>query len=136
MVASLDAVPGDAAAGVHRLIALGVLRPGAAPAVPPQATGGERQVFPLPDAVALCEARESYHLGRLAATVRSLVHGGWGHHRVTRDAVAFLIAHQDTDGAFGYPAFDDLAARTRARYSWTRSAAVALTAAEGTRSAG
>ncbi|WP_311137074.1 hypothetical protein [Streptomyces sp. I6] len=98
--------------------------------------GDPVETVPQEAPVALCEARESYHLGRLAATVRSLVHGGWGHHRVTRDAVAFLIAHQDTDGAFGYPAFDDLAARTRARYSWTRSAAVALTAAEGTRSAG
>ncbi|GFH34467.1 hypothetical protein SCWH03_06810 [Streptomyces pacificus] len=136
VVASLDDVPADAAAGVRRLVGLGVLRPGAAPAVPRQApavpgraqTGG-RHAFPFQDAVSLCEARESYHLGQLAATVRVLVKGGWGLHRITRDAVAFLVAQQDAEGAFGYPASDDPAARGKARYSWTRSAVVALAAA-------
>ncbi|WP_435879516.1 DUF6895 family protein [Streptomyces tirandamycinicus] len=136
VVASLDSIPADVAAGVHRLIGLGVLRPSAASAVPRQVTVREQHVFPGHEAVSLHEARESYHLGQLAATVRALVRGGWRHHRLTRDAVAFLIAQQDTDGAFGYPAFDDRTARRKARYAWTRSAAVALAAAVGTGSTG
>ncbi|MCZ7456930.1 DUF6895 family protein [Streptomyces sp. WMMC940] len=128
-VASFGSIPADIAAGVHRLIGLGVLDRSVASAIPRQTTHRERHFYPLHAAVSLCEARETYHLGRMAATLRALVQQGWGHHRITRDAVSFLVAQQDTGGAFGHPALDDRTARRKAQYSWTRSAVIALAAA-------
>ncbi|MGW2643018.1 DUF6895 family protein [Streptomyces sp. NPDC001348] len=126
VVASLPAVPADIAHGVHRLIGLGLLSPSTAPAVPRQPTPYERSAYPPEAAIALREAMETYHLGRLAATLRTLGRAGWWRHRITQDALAFLLAQQNTTGAFGHPATDDRPARARAQYSWTRSAVVAL----------
>ncbi|MFD9976545.1 DUF6895 family protein [Streptomyces sp. NPDC059017] len=131
-VASFESIPADIAAGVHRLIGLGVLSRSVASAIPRQNRHREPRLYPLHAAVSLCEARESYHLGQLAATLRTLVQDGWGHHRITRDAVSFLVAQQNTGGAFGYPAFDDRTARRKAQFSWTRSAVIALAAAATT----
>ncbi|MFJ3232404.1 DUF6895 family protein [Streptomyces sp. NPDC086787] len=130
VVGSLDTVPDDVADGVRKLVELGFLPPStvAAAAAPRPSTPGERRAYPARTALALCEARESYHLGRVAALVRGLVQEGWGRHRITRDALAFLLAQQGTTGAFGHCADDDRTARARAQHPWTRSAVTALAA--------
>lgn len=125
-VSSLTTIPVDIADGVHRLHALGFIPASTAGAIPRQNAHREPPHYPLHAALALREALENYHLGQLAATVRTLVHQGHGPHRITQDAIAFLIAQQNTDGAFGHPATDEPAARRRAQYSWTRSAVTAL----------
>lgn len=127
-VASFESIPADIAGGVDRLVSLGVLSQTVASAIPRQTPHREQHRGPLHAAVSLCEARETYHLGRMAATLRTLVQEGRGHHRITRDAVSFLLAQQNARGAFGYPAFDDRTARRQAQYSWTRSAVIALAA--------
>ncbi|MFF4588704.1 DUF6895 family protein [Streptomyces sp. NPDC001388] len=128
VVSSLDRIPADVSDNVHRLISLGFLSPSAA-AIPRQTVPHERHGYPLQAAVSLCEARKTYHLGQIAATIRTLARDGWGRHRITRDAVSFLIAQQHTTGAFGYPACDDRTTRDQARYAWSRSAVTALAAA-------
>ncbi|MFF4485593.1 DUF6895 family protein [Streptomyces sp. NPDC001544] len=125
-IGSLPTVPADAADGVQRLVGLGLLSPSTAPAVPRQPTPHERCVYPPEAAIALREAMETYHLGRLAATLRTLGRTGWWQHRITRDALTFLLAQQNTTGAFGHPAADDQLARAQAQYSWTRSVVTAL----------
>ncbi|WP_416979410.1 DUF6895 family protein [Streptomyces sp. T028] len=129
VVGSLDSIPADVSDNVHRLIGLGFLSPSAAAAIPRQTAPHERPGYPLQAAVSLCEARKTYHLGRLAATIRALAQEGWGRHRITLDAVSFLIAQQNTTGAFGYPACDDPTTRDQAQYAWSRSAVTALAAA-------
>ncbi|MEU6708644.1 DUF6895 family protein [Streptomyces wuyuanensis] len=128
-VASLESIPADITDGVDRLVSLGVLEQSAASAIPRQTTHHQKNhQGPLHAAISLCEAQENYHLGQMAAGLRTLVQEGWTRHRITRDAVSFLIAQQNTHGAFGYPAFDDPMARRQAQYSWTRSITIALAA--------
>ncbi|MEU0664238.1 DUF6895 family protein [Streptomyces lavendulocolor] len=131
VVGSLDRIPADLVDGVHRLVSLGHLPPSTAEAIPRQSMRQEQRTYPMHShaAVSLREAMETYHLGRLSATIRTLAQTGRGHHRLTQDAVAFLIAQQTTTGAFGYPASDDPTTRQQAQYSWTRSAVTALAAA-------
>ncbi len=126
IVSSLHTVPADVAEGVHRLISLGLLGPSTAAAIPRQSTPREQRVYPLQAAALLREAAQTYHLGQLAATIRTLAQTGWGRHRITQDALAFLLAQQTTSGAFGYCAGDDPATRQQAHISWTRSAVIAL----------
>ncbi|MFD5429271.1 DUF6895 family protein [Streptomyces sp. NPDC127084] len=128
VVGELDTIPYDIADGVHRLIGLGFLSPAAASAIPRQPTtrGGAQRAYPAQAAVSLREARETYHLGMLAATIRNLARDGWGQHRITQDAIGLLIAQQTATGAFGHPACDDPTARKQAQYAWTRSAVAAL----------
>ncbi|TVL89878.1 hypothetical protein CD790_25180 [Streptomyces sp. SAJ15] len=126
VVNSLDSVPADVMDNVRRLISLGLIRPSSGMAIPEQSPARERRAYPLHAATTLCEARETYHLGQFAATVRALVRDGWRQHRITRDAISFLIGQQDADGAFGYPACDDQAKREWAKFSWTRSVVTAL----------
>ncbi|NXY96499.1 hypothetical protein HYE82_19310 [Streptomyces sp. BR123] len=128
VVSSLPTVPADVAEGVHRLISLGFLSPSTAAAIPRASTPREQRSRLLQSAASLREATETYHLGQLAGTVRTLAREGWGRHRITQDAVAFLLAQQDTDGAFGYHAGDDPSTRQQAQCSWTRSAVIALAA--------
>ncbi|WP_340375379.1 hypothetical protein U5640_09625 [Streptomyces sp. SS7] len=132
VVSSLDMVPADIYDNVHRLVDLGLLGPSTA-AVPRQAVPHEQPLYPLQAAVSLREARETYHLGQIAAAIRSLAQDGWGRHRITQDAISFLIAQQNTTGAFGYPACDDRATRAQAQYAWTRSAVTALATIVGGR---
>ncbi|MFJ6636954.1 hypothetical protein ACIQMR_37340 [Streptomyces sp. NPDC091376] len=127
-VAFFESISADITDGVDRLVSLGVIEQSAASAIPRQTTHHQKNPGPLQAAVSLCEARENYHLGQMAAGLRTLVQEGWAHHRITRDAVSFLIAQQNTHGAFGYPAFDDPMARRQAQYSWTRSVIIALAA--------
>ncbi|MER7462457.1 hypothetical protein [Streptomyces sp. NPDC097981] len=130
VVNSLDSVPADVMGNVQRLISLG-LTPSPAIALPQQPTPRGHRAYPLHAATSLCEARESYQLGQLAATVRDLVQDGWRGHRITRDAISFLIGQQNGEGAFGYPASDDQAKRDQAHFSWTRSVVTALASATG-----
>lgn len=125
-VNSLTTIPVDIALGVRRLHTLGFLAPSTAVTVPRQNTDGGQNLFPLHNALALHEAFESYHFGQFAAAIRTLVRQGWGDHRITRDAMTFLLAQQDANGAFGHLASDDRTARRKAQYSWTRSTVTAL----------
>ncbi|MCF3131045.1 hypothetical protein IPZ69_11835 [Streptomyces olivochromogenes] len=127
-VGSLGTVPEDVADGVRRLADLGFLPPADAAALPRQSRPHEPRGYPPQIALTLCEGIETYHLGRLAAAVRDLGQNGWARHRITQDALAFLLAQQSPTGTFGYPADDDQQARTRAQHSWTRSAVAALAA--------
>ncbi|MEV7004708.1 hypothetical protein AB0N62_45175 [Streptomyces sp. NPDC093982] len=131
VVNSLDHIPADIMDNVQRLTSLGLTHPSAGTKVPKQPPPHEDRAFPLHAAITLCEARKTYHLGQLAATTRNLVRGGWHQHRITRDAISFLIAQQNQDGAFGYPACDDQTQREDAQFSWTRSLVTALAAATG-----
>jgi hypothetical protein len=128
VISSLDRIPADVSDNVHRLISLGFLSPSAAAVIPRQTASHERQGYPLEAAVSLCEARKTYHLGQIAATIRTLAQDGWDRHRITLDAISFLIAQQNTTGAFGYPACDDRTTRDQAQYAWSRSAVTALAA--------
>jgi hypothetical protein len=130
VVNSLDDVPADIMDNVQRLISLG-LTPSSAGTIPKQPPLHEDRTFPLDAATTLCEARKTYHLAQLAATTRTLVQDGWHQHRITRDAISFLIAQQDSDGAFGYPACDDQTQREDVQFCWTRSLVTALAAATG-----
>ncbi|MFI1167017.1 DUF6895 family protein [Streptomyces sp. NPDC020801] len=133
VVSSLDTIPADVADGVHRLISLGLLSPSAAAVIPRQTTPREQRAYLLQSAASLREARETYHLGQLATGIRTLAQTGWARHRITQDALTYLIAQQTTTGSFGYPACDSPVARTRAQYSWTRSAVTALATTMGHR---
>ncbi|WP_405891258.1 DUF6895 family protein [Streptomyces sp. NBC_00133] len=124
IISSLTEVPPQAAANVHRLTGLGLLAPERATALTarktPQSNSPEQNASLLPGLI------KTYDLSRIASVVRDLVTAGWGEHRITRDAVAFLTAQQNPNGAFGYPARDDLATRDRAQLSWTQSIVTAL----------
>lgn len=126
VVNSLDHLPADITDNVQRLTSLGLTRPLPGKTIPNQSPPHEQRAYPPLAATTLCEARKTYHLGQLAATVRTLVHDGWHQHRITQDAISFLIAQQNADGAFGYPACDDQTQRENAQFSWTRSVVTAL----------
>ncbi|WP_241003079.1 hypothetical protein [Streptomyces sp. CB01881] len=125
-VADLPHIPPQARPGIQRLADLGLIPPGPAPADPQPPGDPSRAAEAL--AADLSDARRTYHLGRLAGIVRDLTAAGWADHRITRDAVAFLLSQQSADGAFGHPACDDPATRLRVRLSWTQSIVTALAA--------
>ncbi|MET9735077.1 hypothetical protein ABZZ79_31875 [Streptomyces sp. NPDC006458] len=77
-------------------------------------------------AAALPAAYRNYQLGEMAALVRALTILGWGEHRLTRDAAAFLLSQQTPTGAVGYPARDGGNDRARAQRAWTQSCVIAL----------
>ncbi|GGN33442.1 hypothetical protein GCM10012285_04510 [Streptomyces kronopolitis] len=121
----LDTVPAQAAPSVRRLADLGLLSPRRATAL----TGGATTAPPAtPEAATgdLPGAWKHYHLGKIAGIVRDLAREGKAEHRLTRDAVAFLLAQQSPCGAFGRPACDDPEERERAMLSWTQSTVTAL----------
>jgi len=124
IISSLPEVPPEAAANVHRLSGLGLLAPERATALTarrtPQPVSPEHSASLLPGLV------RNYDLSRIACVVRELIAAGWAEHRIARDAVAFLTAQQNPDGAFGYPAHDDPATRGRVQLSWTQSIVTAL----------
>lgn len=123
----LDTVPAQAAPSVRRLADLGLLSPRRATAL----TGGATTAPPAtPEAATgdLPGAWKHYHLGKIAGIVRHLAREGKADHRLTRDAVAFLLAQQSPCGAFGRPACDDPEEREQALLSWTQSTATALAA--------
>lgn len=123
----LDTVPAQAAPSVRRLADLGLLSPRRATAL----TGAVTTASPTaPEAATgdLPGAWRNYHLGKIAGIVRDLARGGRAEHRLTRDAVSFLLAQQSPCGAFGRPACDDPEERERAMLSWTQSTVTALAA--------
>lgn len=122
----LDTVPPQAVPSVQRLAGLGLLSPGRAAAL----TGGAvaQPAPPEPAVGDLPEAWKNYHLGQVAGIVRDLARSGAATHRLTRDAVGFLLAQQSPCGAFGRPACDDPEDRERAMLSWTQSTVTALAA--------
>lgn len=124
IISSLTEVPPQAAANVHRLSRLGLLAPERVAELTarknPQSNSPENSASLLPGLI------KTYDLSRIASVVRDLITAEWGEHRITRDAVAFLTAQQNPNGAFGYPARDDLATRDRAQLSWTQSIVTAL----------
>ncbi|MEU4768225.1 hypothetical protein AB0H12_33745 [Actinosynnema sp. NPDC023794] len=77
---------------------------------------------------ALAPACQAYDLGQVAALVRGLALLGLGGHRITLDAVDFLLGQQHRSGAIGFPACDDGEARERAHRAWTQAAVVGLSA--------
>ncbi|CCK32793.1 hypothetical protein BN159_8415 [Streptomyces davaonensis JCM 4913] len=77
-------------------------------------------------AAALPAAYRDYRLGEMAALVRALALLGWGEHRLTRDAAAFLLSQQTPTGAIGYPACDCSDNRAEAHRAWTQSCVIAL----------
>ncbi|MFI2261570.1 DUF6895 family protein [Streptomyces tubercidicus] len=122
----LDRVPPQAVHNVQRLVALGLLAPQRAA----ELTGGTEAPHPAPE-TALADlpgAWKNYHLGQVAGFIRDAAHAGRAQHRITRDAVSFLLAQQSSCGAFGRPACDDPPSRERALMSWTQSAITALAA--------
>ncbi|MGW7577415.1 DUF6895 family protein [Streptomyces sp. NPDC054765] len=123
----LDEVPPQAACNVQRLVGLGLVSPRRAAAL---RDGGADTPHSAPETAAagLPRAWKNYHLGHIAAIVRDWARAGRAQHRITRDAVAFLLAQQSPCGAFGRPACDDPAMRERTMLSWTRSAVTALAA--------
>ncbi|WP_331745976.1 hypothetical protein [Streptomyces sp. NBC_00872] len=127
VVGRLESVPPRAAHNVHRLAELGLIPPQRAIALTTGASA--EQKAPEATAVLLPDAWREYRLGHVAGTVRELVRAGWAGHRVTKDAITFVLAQQTPDGAFGHPACDDPASRERARLSWTQSIVTALVGA-------
>ncbi|WUW69251.1 hypothetical protein OIU81_05035 [Streptomyces sp. NBC_01454] len=123
----LDTVPAQAAPSVQRLADLGLLSPRRAAAL---TGGGTTAPLAAPEAATgdLPGAWRNYHLGKIAGIVRDLARRGGAAHRLTRDAVAFLLAQQSPCGAFGRPACDDPEERERAMLSWTQSVVTALAA--------
>ncbi|MFE6740818.1 DUF6895 family protein [Streptomyces tubercidicus] len=122
----LDRVPPQAVHNVQRFVALGLLAPQRAAAL----TGGPAAPHPAPETALadLPDAWKNYHLGQVAGFIRDAAHAGRAQHRITRDAVSFLLAQQSSCGAFGRPACDDPPSRERALMSWTQSAITALAA--------
>ncbi|MGP3998733.1 DUF6895 family protein [Streptomyces sp. 8N706] len=127
-VSRLDSVPAQAVHNVRRLAELGLIRPRRAAALTADADRARRPA-PAAAAAQLPDARKRYHLGHIAGAVRDLARAGWAGHRVTQDAIAFLLAQQSTWGAFGHPACDDPATRERVQLSWTQSIVTALATA-------
>ncbi|MDF3291547.1 DUF6895 family protein [Streptomyces silvisoli] len=127
-IGRLETVPSQAVRGVRRLADLGLIPPQRAAALTAEAarTG---QAAPETAAARLPGAWSQYHLGHIASITRELAHAGWASHRITRDAIAFLLAQQSNDGAFGHPASDNPADHEHARLTWTHSTLTALTTA-------
>lgn len=123
----METVPPQAAHNVQRLVGLGLLSPRRAAALR-DAGAGAPHAAPGTAAADLPEAWKNYRLGHIAALVRDSARAGRAQHRITRDAVAFLLAQQSSCGAFGRPACDDPAVRERTMLSWTQSAVTALAA--------
>ncbi|MCR8578289.1 DUF6895 family protein [Streptomyces sp. Isolate_219] len=122
----LDRVPPQAAHNVRRLVGLGLLAPQRATAL----TGGAEAPHPAPETAVteLPGAWKDYHLGHIAGFVRDSARAGRAQHRITRDAISFLLAQQSSCGAFGRPACDEPSSRERALLSWTQSTVTALAA--------
>ncbi|MEU8918803.1 DUF6895 family protein [Streptomyces nigrescens] len=129
----LDRVPLQAAHNVRRLVGLGLLTPQRATAL----TGGVEAPPPAPETAVteLPGAWKDYHLGHIAGFVRDSARAGRAQHRITRDAVSFLLAQQSSCGAFGRPAHDDPSHRERTMMSWTQSTVTALAAVHTARDA-
>ncbi|MFE1171035.1 DUF6895 family protein [Streptomyces sp. NPDC058773] len=129
----LDRVPPQAVANVQRLVGLGLLPAQRAAAL----TDGVAAPSLTPEtAVAdLPGAWKNYHLGHIAGFVRDSARTGPAQHRITRDALSFLLAQQDACGAFGRPACDDPSDRERTLMSWTQSTVTALAAVHTARDA-
>ncbi|MFI6448920.1 DUF6895 family protein [Kitasatospora sp. NPDC050543] len=123
-----EALPPQATRNVQRLVDLGLIPPQRAAAVFSEATRAP-QTPPQATASRLFDAWKNYHLGHISGIVCELSHAGWAGHRITRDAVTFLLSQQNADGAFGYPACDDPAVRERTQLSWTQSTITALATA-------
>ncbi|WP_239472142.1 hypothetical protein [Streptomyces sp. NEAU-S7GS2] len=126
----LDRVPPQAAHNVQRLVGLGLLTPQRATAL----TGGAEAPHPAPETAVteLPGAWKDYHLGHIAGFVRDSARAGQAQHRITRDAISFLLAQQSSCGAFGRPAHDDPSHRERTMMSWTQSTVTALAAVHAT----
>ncbi|MGY5125534.1 DUF6895 family protein [Streptomyces nigrescens] len=120
----LDRVPPQAVHNVRRLVGLGLLTPQRATDL----TGGAEAPHPAPETAVtdLPGAWKNYHLGHIAGFIRDSARAGRAQHRITRDAVSFLLAQQSSCGAFGRPAHDDPSHRERTMMSWTQSAVTAL----------
>ncbi|WP_411137900.1 DUF6895 family protein [Streptomyces sp. C10] len=129
----LDRVPPQAVHNVRRLVGLGLLAPQRATAL----TGGVEAPPPAPETAVteLPGAWKDYHLGHIAGFVRDSARAGRAQHRITRDAVSFLLAQQSSCGAFGRPAHDDPSHRERTMMSWTQSTVTALAAVHTARDA-
>ncbi|MGY4991761.1 DUF6895 family protein [Streptomyces nigrescens] len=129
----LDRVPPQAVHNVQRLVGLGLLTPQRATAL----TGGAEAPHPAPETAVteLPGAWKDYHLGHIAGFVRDSARAGQAQHRITRDAISFLLAQQSSCGAFGRPAHDDPSHRERTMMSWTQSTVTALAAVHATRGA-
>ncbi|MFG2193702.1 DUF6895 family protein [Streptomyces sp. NPDC048639] len=125
VVRTLDSVPPEAVGNLHRLAALGLLDARHAADLTADAAR-ESAADPACAVPALMDAVKTYHLGRVAETLREMSGAGWADHRIVRDTTRFLLAQQHADGAFGYPACDDPGERAQARLSWTRSIVTAL----------
>ncbi|MFE0381130.1 DUF6895 family protein [Streptomyces inhibens] len=123
----LDRVPPQAAYNVQRLVGLGLISPRRAAALIDDGADAPHSA-PGTAAADLPDAWKNYHLGHIAGTVRDSARAGRAQHRITRDAVAFLLAQQSSCGAFGRPACDDPAIRERTMLSWTQSVVTALAA--------
>ena len=128
VLGQLETVPPQAARGIHCLADLGLIPHRRAAALTAEAAFA-RQTAPEAVAARLPDAWRQYHLGQVAGIIRELARAGWAEHRVTRDALAFLLAQQSTGGAFGHPAHDAPETRERARLSWTQSVLTALATA-------
>lgn len=122
----LDRVPPQAVRNIQRLVGLGLLAPQRAAAL----TGGADAPHPAPETTVtdLPGAWKDYHLGQIAGFIRDSARTGQAQHRISRDAVSFLLAQQSSCGAFGRPACDEPSSRERALLSWTQSAVTALAA--------
>ncbi|SED76276.1 hypothetical protein SAMN05428945_6251 [Streptomyces sp. 2224.1] len=123
----LDRVPPQAARNVQRLVDLGLISPDCAAAAANEEAATPHSP-PKPAAAGLPHAWKNYHLGHIAALVRDWARAGLAPHRITRDALAFLLSQQNPHGAFGHPACDDPATRERTMLSWTQSTITALAA--------
>ncbi|UKY47469.1 DUF6895 family protein [Streptomyces inhibens] len=123
----LDRVPPQAAYNVQRLVGLGLISPRRAAALIDEGADAPHSA-PGTAAADLPAAWKNYHLGHIAGIVRDSARAGRAQHRITRDAVAFLLAQQSSCGAFGRPACDDPAIRERTMLSWTQSVITALAA--------
>ncbi|MFF8785803.1 DUF6895 family protein [Streptomyces sp. NPDC015125] len=127
----LEEVPPQAACNVQRLVDLGLISPGCAAALGNEGADTLHSA-PRTAAAGLPHAWKNYRLGHIAALVRDWTRAGRAQHRITRDAIAFLLAQQSPCGAFGHPACDDPATRERTMLSWTQSIVTALAAVHTT----
>lgn len=77
--------------------------------------------------VELTHAYEKYGLGDIAVIIRALALIGYRQDRVTKDAVAYLLSQQRSNGAFGYFANDSAGEEaTSVHVNWTSGVLWAL----------